>query len=143
MGGVTISRENAKFHEILSGLYIGSRDATETELMNIGVDVIVNMAPVEETPQISQRIEHHRFPITLNMPIEEVRANLLSAIIKVQELIMDGHIVYLHCVEGYNRSAAVAVVVYAKMKRCSWEEAIERINAIRPISPQRHLLLLE
>jgi protein-tyrosine phosphatase len=51
--------------------------------------------------------------------------------------------VYLHCVLGFNRSAAVAVLVVERFFNVTRQEAVEYVHARRHVDPSKHLAMFD
>ena len=85
----------------------------------------------------------HRFPVSFGQPDRTSAANMRAAAEACLVYIASGKTVYLHCVAGFNRSAAVAVLAVQELFRISRAEACEYVAARRRVDPARHLALFD
>jgi protein-tyrosine phosphatase len=134
---------NYDYHEIYPNLFLGAKDYDGSLLESLEINVIVCVAPEDQVPTfIDERVLFLRFPISFQQPDALSRDNMRFATKTCIDLLKAEKRIYLHCVEGYNRSAAVAVLVMMSVLDMNEEESIRYINKVRKIAPERHLRLL-
>ncbi len=134
---------NYDYHEIYPNFFLGSKDYDIPLLCHQNIDVVVCVAPKEQVPTlVDDRVLFLRFPISFQQPDSLSRDNIRTATKTCIDLLNSGKRIYLHCVEGYNRSAAVSVLVLMYLFNMSEEDTISFINKVRNIAPERHLRLL-
>ena len=131
-------------HGIVPHLFLGSSDYTAADLTALGVDTIVNMTPADEIPEIVHACQFHRFPMSFTIDDVVSLRNLRAAILRVYALLKEGRCVYLHCWQGVNRSATVAIGVVMLQRGIPLDEARAFVHKRRPITPSaRYLAYLE
>jgi len=131
-------------HQIIPYLYLGSRDYTILDLYNLEIHVAICMAPEDQVETIEDdHILFLRYPVSFQQPDNISKKNMQEAVATCISHIYQCKNVYLHCVAGYNRSAAVAVLVVEQLLSISRQEAISLIHNIHPIQPEKHLALLD
>jgi len=102
------------------------------------------MAPEDQVETIEDdHILFLRYPVSFQQPDNISKKNMQEAVATCISHIYQCKNVYLHCVAGYNRSAAVAVLVVEQLLSISRQEAISLIHNIHPIQPEKHLALLD
>jgi len=123
------------------GIYLGSSAYTQKELEEKNINVIVNITPESEIAR-KTTLEFHRYPVSFILTDEQNAKNIRDAINHIYRMVKDygKYIIYLHCFEGVNRSAVVAIGVIAKLLRCSVEDAISYVSKRRKIMPQEKYL---
>jgi protein-tyrosine phosphatase len=132
------------YHEIIPNLFLGSKEYDVKLLERLKIDVALCVAPEDQVPSFTHpTIQFVRFPISFQLPDSVSKDNMINATNKCIELLQEQKRIYLHCVAGYNRSAAVAVLVLTNLFKIDKDEAISVINEIRKIAPQKHLALLK
>lgn len=115
------------------------------------IDAVICVAPLDEVPVMHPMHMHpmhpnpniHRFPVSFSQPDRTSAANMRAAAEACLVYIASGKTVYLHCVAGFNRSAAVAVLAVQELFRISRTEACEYVAARRRVDPARHLALFD
>lgn len=139
---------DSNYTVLLTRLILGSSRYTAETLRELDIGAVVCVAPADECPEVvphAPGMPHFRFPAAFTIPRETSLRNLRKAVATVIELMQDGLKVYLHCMEGNVRSAAVAVMVVAQIKditvahafrivaerrliyrRCGYLDALER-----------------
>ena len=132
------------YDEIYPGLFLGSKDYTVDMLKSFGIDFAICIAPEDQVPGFDDDIcIFLRFPVSFQQSDQLSRDNLVQAKKTCLDLLRNGKKIYLHCVLGYNRSPAVAVMVLQDILDMTQNQVIEYITKIRNISPQRFLKLLD
>ena len=106
------------------------------------IDAVICVAPLDEVP-VMHPMNIHRFPVSFSQPDRTSAANMRAAAEACLVYIASGKTVYLHCVAGFNRSAAVAVLAVQELFRISRTEACEYVAARRRVDPARHLALFD
>lgn len=76
-------------------------------------------------------IEAHRLPIEDWSP-QAVIARMDEAVQAVRRLLERGHVLYLHCTAGANRSPSVALAYLCKVQGEPLERALSRVLRSRP-----------
>lgn len=131
-------------HQIIPHLYLGSRDYTIEDLYKLNIDVAICMAPEDQVDTITDdKIKFIRYPVSFQQSDIISKKNMLEAIDMCNSCINEKQNVYLHCVAGYNRSAAVAVLVVKHQLNISRNDAIKFIDKIHPIQPTKHLAIVD
>jgi|APGre2960657404_1045060.scaffolds.fasta_scaffold00074_13 hypothetical protein len=130
-------------HQIIPYLYLGSRDYTIEDLYKLNIDVAICMAPEDQVEALEDdKIKFLRFPVTFQQSDIISKKNMLEAVATCNKLIDEKQNIYLYCVAGYNRSAAIAVLIIEKQLKMTRDNAIEFIDKIHSIEPKKHLLLI-
>ena len=127
---------------ILPNLLLGPALTPDVHAMLLEqvLPAIVCVAPQNEVPDYVTPLPTYRFPVSFMLPDDVSKQNIHAAVTKCIELIASGHTVYLHCWQGVNRSAAVAVVVVEKVMHISRAEAMAYVSMCRPaVDPKKHL----
>jgi len=121
---------------LLTRLILGSSRYTAETLRALGVGAVVCVAPADECPEVvphDPSVLHFRFPAAFHIGRETSLRNLRKAVASTIELMQDGITVYLHCLEGNVRSAAVAVMVVAIIKDVTVSLAYQFVSERRLI----------
>ena len=105
------------------------------------IDVVICVAPLDEVADAPP--PDHRFPVSFRQPDRVSAENTIMAANTCATYVASGKAVYLHCVLGFNRSAAVAVLTVEKLFRVSRKEACEYVAARRHVDPAKHLALVD
>ena len=122
-------------------LIIGSSEYNLRGLVDSGVGSIICVAPLEE---ISHAKPHRWMDVyPLYLCDKKSADNMRSALQRCLELIREGDVAFLHCVNGYNRSAAVAVLVVQNWFCATRKEAIEYVSARRDVDPSKYLAMYD
>ena len=120
-------------------LLLGSCDYTQKDLLDRNIDVVVCVAPNDEVPLIDLS-RARSFPISFRQPDALSAKNMDAA---KEACLATSNVSYLHCVQGFNRSAAVAVLVVEAFFRVSRHEAIEYVSSRRHVDTAKHLALYD
>ena len=148
--------ETLTYAQILPNLFIGShprsiedierlrREAGITAVLNIHTDddmraVNLNFPPLET--------HYKTYPIILRRTpmIEEqveLRGKLWGAIRALNELLAEGHAVYLHCTAGIGRAPTVAIGYLHTCLGWELDEAIAHVKSLRQCAPHVEALRL-
>ena len=144
------------YAQILPNLFIGShprtiadieclrREAGITAVLNIHTDddmraVNLNFPPLEAHYQTCTVILR-RSPMVEEQL--ELRAKLCAAIEALDELIAQGHIVYLHCTAGIGRAPTVAIGYLHNCLGWQFEDAVTHVKMRRHCAPHLEALRL-
>ena len=122
-------------------LAVGSADFTAQFVADNGFDVVICVAPREEVPSAPH--PDLLFPVSLSQPDRTSAENMLAAAEACLGCIAARKAVYLHCIMGFNRSAAVAVMTVERLFGVSRREAGEYVAARRHVDPAKHLALFD
>jgi protein-tyrosine phosphatase len=120
-------------------LAVGGAEFSTRLLLDNRIDVVICVAPLDEVP--SAPLPDHRFPVSLRLPDRVSALNMKAAAEACASYAAVGKAVYLHCVMGFNRSAAVAVLTVERIFRISRQEAREYVSCRRRVDVARHLQL--
>jgi hypothetical protein len=120
-------------------LVLGSSRYTAQDLNALGIGAVVCVAPSDEAAEPTQFAgPFYRFPIAFTIPETMAHRHAAMAARTVHALMSEGVVVYLHCLEGNNRSAAVAVAVLAHASNIPTETVTSQIASKRLIFPRSH-----
>jgi atypical dual specificity phosphatase len=79
-------------------------------------------------------IEVRRVPVEDFNP-EELRQKLPECVAALNDLLQDGHTVYVHCNVGVNRSPSTVVAYLHWMEEQSLQDALDHVRACRSCDP--------
>lgn len=129
---------------ILPSLLIGSAPQTQNDvaqLVTLGVTAVLNLQTDDELPggpttrarqwYKALDVELHRVEIEDFSP-QAIIARLDEAVAALDDLLRNGHTVYLHCTAGVNRSPSIAVAYLCRAEGLSVEEALASVTLRRP-----------
>lgn len=148
--------EKLTYAQILPRLFIGShprtiddierlrREAGITAVLNIHTDDDMRAANLDWPPL---KKHYKTSPIVLRRApmIEEqveLRAKLCDCIRALDQLLAEGHTVYLHCTAGIGRAPTVAIGYLHTCLGWDLEEAIEHVKRLRLCAPHVEALRL-
>lgn len=130
--------ESAPAHEILPGLWLGNKGASQDVqwLRANQIGAIFNCT--KDLPFVQGVVPHmYRIPVDDNLQPDEIR-NLggwaWEICLKVNRERTQGNRILVHCFAGMQRSAAVVAMVLIANYRCSTDEAIAFIKSRRPVA---------
>lgn len=135
---VTYSMQSAPAHEILPGLWLGNKGASQDvnwlQANNIGA--IFNCT--KDLPFAMDTQRHlYRVPVDDNLQDDEIR-NLehwsWEIVYKIHKELISGNRVLVHCFAGMQRSAAVVAMLVISRYRCTTDEAIAFVKSKRPVA---------
>jgi predicted protein tyrosine phosphatase len=146
--------EKLTYAQILPQLFIGShprsiedierlrREAGITAVLNIHTDddmraVSLDFPPLQAHYKVSAVILR-RTPMVEEQI--ELRAKLYDCIQALNELLNEGHTVYLHCTAGIGRAPTVAIGYLHSCLGWEWDDAVAHVKLRRECSP--HLAAL-
>jgi protein-tyrosine phosphatase len=144
------------YAQILPRLYVGShprttddierlrREAGITAVLNIHTDedmaaVLLDFPPIEAHYETC-RLILRRVPMLEQQP--ELRSKLCACIEALDELLAEGHIVYLHCTAGIGRAPTVAIGYLHYCLGWEWDTAVAHVKALRQCNPHLDALRL-
>ncbi|KAF0250393.1 MAG: Dsp [bacterium] len=138
------------FNRILPNLYVGTVpktfDDVERLIREVGVTAVINLQTDDdfEWYQVDltkiqqyyekQNIEVMRKPIQ-DFQLEDLRDKLPECANTVDEFARNGHIIYLHCTAGINRSPTVAIGYLYSYLGYDMEAAISVVKTSRICDP--------
>jgi protein-tyrosine phosphatase len=148
--------EKLTYAQVLPRLFIGShprtiedierlrRELNLTAVLNLQTDddmrtVILDWPPLEA--------HYQTCPVLLcRVPIVEeqveLRAKLYQCIQALDQLLAEGHTVYLHCTAGIGRAPTVAIGYLHACLGWELDEAIEHVKQVRQCAPHVEALRL-
>jgi atypical dual specificity phosphatase len=130
-------------------LYIGSCPMTEGDIRQLnagGITAVLNLQtdddirnreidwPAMEDAYRRHGIVIHRFPIEDFSP-SDMRQKLRTGVRILDNLIRAGHVIYLHCNAGINRSPTLAVAYLHWVEKWDLESAHAHVLSSRPCDP--------
>lgn len=138
------------FNRILPNLYVGTVpktfDDVDRLIREARVSAVVNLQTDDDFewyrvdwPKIEQyylhcNIEAKRYPIR-DFELEDLRDKLPESTAIVDEFARLGHIIYLHCTAGVNRSPTVAIGYLYRYLGYDLETAIRTVKTSRACDP--------
>ncbi len=135
---VTYFMESAPAHEILPGLWLGNKGASQdTQWLRANqIGAIFNCT--KDIPFKQGVVPHmYRIPVDDNLQPDEIR-NLggwaWEICLKLNRERTQGNRILVHCFAGMQRSAAVVAMLLVANYRCSTDEAIAFIKSRRPVA---------
>ena len=136
--------------EILPNLFVGSCPRTAEDIDRLrweaGITAVLCLQTDEDFSywDISRHwlaaeyhragIEFRRAPIQDFNP-EELRRMLAECVQALDDLLREGHTVYLHCNVGVNRSPSVAIAYLHWIDGRALDEAVEHVTRCRACDP--------
>lgn len=130
--------ESAPAHEIIPGLWLGNKAASQDEqwLRSHQIGAVFNCT--KDIPFKHGVVPHmYRIPVDDNLQQDEIR-NLggwaWEICVKLNRERSQGNRILVHCFAGMQRSAAVVAMLLIANYRCSTDEAIAFIKSRRPIA---------
>ena len=135
---------------MLPHLLVGSSPTSPEDVAllkrEMGVTAVLNLQTEEdfasfeidwsrlETRYRQLGIDVRRVPVQDFDP-DSLRQNLPKCVDALDELLRDGHTVYVHCNMGVNRSPSVAIAYLHWVRSRSLDEAVEHVTARRRCAP--------
>jgi len=148
--------DNLTYAEILPQLYIGSHPRSVADIERLrrqaGITAVLNihtdddMAAVGlDFPPLAAHYETcavvlRRVPMLELQP--EMRAKLCDCIQILNDLLGQGHTVYLHCTAGIGRAPTVAIGYLHSCLGWDWDDAVAYVKLARQCSPHLEALRL-
>jgi protein-tyrosine phosphatase len=127
----------AKAHEILPGLWLGNKVASEDSdwLREKGIDAVFNATKtLPFAPGIARQ---YRIPVDDNLEPEEIanmRAWAPEAVSKIMREFRAGNPVLVHCHAGMQRSAALVAMTLMVLKGFSADQAMRYVKDRRAVA---------
>jgi atypical dual specificity phosphatase len=137
-------------------LYIGSCPITEGDIIELkaaGITAVISLQTDDDLaqrdidwPAMEDAYKRHGMEVR-RMPIEDfspsdMRKKLRGCVREVDGLIRAGHVVYLHCNAGINRSPTVAVAYLHWAEKWDLRAAYKHVIECRPCDPYVHEIML-
>ena len=134
------------FPQVFCGSYPETTPDIDRLKQDFGVTAVLNLHSDEDVHDLNvpwaaledhyrgSGIELRRVPIR-DFDQDDLRANLPEAVRVLQELIEEGHTVYVHCTAGMGRSPSVIVAYLHWVEHRDLDEAVSHVNGCRPCSP--------
>jgi len=135
--------------KILPNLYVGSHPACKSEidgLKDAGITAVLNVQTDDDFRYLgsdwssqrayyfAQRMEIRRVPIR-DFDEDALRDELPRAVRELDRLLRAGHVVYVHCTAGANRSPTVVIAYLHWVRQRSLEEAEQFVQGRHPCMP--------
>ena len=130
------------FDQITPGLYLGSCPRTTADIDRLktecGVTAVLNLQTDEDNRRLAIpwqameshyrdcRIEIRRSPVE-DFDQEDLRRQLPACVRSLHELLQAGHVVYVHCTAGMNRSPTVIMAYLLWVERLPLDQAISQV----------------
>jgi len=144
------------YAQILPKLFIGSHPRTIDDIERLrreaGITAVLNIHTDDDMRAVSLdwaplQAYYRTCPIVLRRSpmIEEqveLRAKLSQCIEVLNELLAEGHTVYLHCTAGIGRAPTVAIGYLHTCLGWELDEAIDHVKLLRQCSPHLEALRL-
>ena len=128
-------------NQILPFLFLGSCEYTRKILQQLNIQAVITVTPEDECPTMITDLEFYRYPISFTMTCEQIKEVLNDAVNKTLELMAQNKLVYLHCYEGINRSATVAIVCVMRTMNMEMNEALAFVKSKRnKINPGENMI---
>ena len=137
------------FDQILPNLYVGSHPHTSDdidELKAAGVDAVLNVQSDDDCEHLGidwSRLCAHYFALGLttrrvqiqDFDDDDLRNRLPEAVRVLDELLKEGHTVFVHCSAGVNRSPSVVICYLHWVQGLELDEAENQVRRCRSCSP--------
>lgn len=127
----------ANAHEILPGLWLGNRAASQDRSFLQANHITVIFNCTKDLPFVDTSLRLYRVPLDDNREPEELRNLELWAwevVYKLHAELKEGRKALVHCYAGMQRSAAVVALYLMTLYRCTANEAIEFCRKRRPVA---------
>jgi len=128
---------NQHAHEILPGLWLGNKGASQDRGWLQGNQISVIFNCTKDLPFVDTSLTLYRVPLDDNLEPSEIR-NLehwsWETVYKIHNEYKKKNKILIHCFAGMQRSAAVVAIYLIAMFRCTTAEAIAFIKRRRPIA---------
>jgi protein-tyrosine phosphatase len=133
--------------QVRPNLFVGNapqREEDSSALVAHGVSAVLCLQTDDDLAQSGLRwaqveewhIRHglvtSRVPI-LDFSSDAVVAQMDETLAALGTLLDDGHVVYLHCSAGINRSPTIAIAYLVRTEGLSVAAALEAVRAVRPV----------
>ena len=146
--------ETLTYAQILPNLFIGSHPRTIEDIERLrreaGITAVLNIHTDDDMRAVNldfPPLESHYKTCTVILRrspmVEEqleLRAKLCAAIEALDELLGEGHVVYLHCTAGIGRAPTVAIGYLHTCLGWSWDDAVAHVKIRRQCAPHLEAL---
>ena len=148
--------DNLTYAEILPRLFVGSHPRTTADIERLrreaGITAVLNIHTDDDMDAVGldfPPLEAHyetcavvlrRVPVLEQQP--EMRAKLYRCVQALNELLAEGHTVYLHCTAGIGRAPTVAIGYLHYCLGWDWDDAVAHVKQARQCSPHLEALRL-
>lgn len=137
------------FDEILPTIFVGSHPESPHDidrLKELGITAVLNLQtdddfrylgidwPAQRARYFAQHIEVLRVPIP-DFDDNALREKLPGAVSQLAGLLEQGHVVYVHCSAGINRSPSVVIGYLHEVQGWSLEDAELQVRKCRDCMP--------
>jgi protein-tyrosine phosphatase len=139
-----------QYDQIIPGIYCGSCPTSATDIdalqREAGINAVLNMQTDEDFDYWSidwrqleeyyrqAGIEVRRVPVRDFDP-DDLRSKLRSCVAALDELLKQGHCVYVHCNAGMNRSPSTVIAYLHWMGGQDLDAAVAHVLRCRPCDP--------
>ena len=145
------------YSEILPELYLGSclehPEDIEHLQRKLGVTAVLSLQTDEDLDELGcdwprLRADYRRLHIRVRrVPVrdldhEDLRKQLPRCVQALNELMREGHTVYVHCTGGMGRSPSVVIAYLHWVQQCELDQAVRRVTNSRPCSPDLEAIRL-
>ncbi|MFW6170962.1 MAG: dual specificity protein phosphatase family protein [Planctomycetota bacterium] len=125
------------FDKVFENLFVGSHPESSDDidgLKELGITAVLNLQtnddfrylgidwPAQRARYFARHLEVRRVPIE-DFDDDALREKLPGAVLELDGLLEDDHVVYVHCSAGINRSASVVIGYLHWVRDWSLEEA--------------------
>jgi len=144
------------YSKILSNLFVGSYPRSSDDIDGLkegGVTAVLNLQtdddfryldidwPAHRARYFAQHIEVRRVPIR-DFDDDELRDKLPEAVRELDGLLENGHVVYVHCSAGVNRSPTVVIAYLHWVQGRSLEETDRHVRKCHRCLPVTRVIRL-
>ncbi|VDM45260.1 unnamed protein product [Toxocara canis] len=143
-----VSAEHAKITEVVEGLFIcGITSLNAENIQNYQISLIINATV--EVPNARSLGNAHRLKLWLeDTPEADLYSHLDMLCDQIQEVLLQGGRVLVHCVAGVSRSSSICLAFLVKYRDMSLRQAYMHMAHRRPlVSPNlgfwKQLILFE
>ncbi len=145
------------FSQVLPEIYVGScpisGDDQESLVKSLGVTAVLNLQTDEDLDRVGcdwkqASKNYRRLSITVRrVPVrdfdsDDLRDKLPECVRNLNELLREGHTVYVHCTAGVGRSPSVVAAYFHWMQPCELSSALRQITACHRCAPDSEAIRL-
>jgi protein-tyrosine phosphatase len=139
--------------QVVVGSYPESTSDIDRLQADFGVTAVLNLHTDEDIDELSvprpvleahyrrTGIELRRVPVR-DFDRDDLRRNLPECVRVLDQLIEEGHTVYVHCTAGMGRSPSVVVAYLHWVEGWDLDEALRHVDSCRPCSPDTQAIRL-
>lgn len=132
-------------NEIESGIFLSARPETVEDIMGLGVDIVFNVSnhyePEGKWAELPPSVFYRRFPLKDEQVFDETLAT--EAVLALADAYASKKRFLIHCSVGASRSPTILAVLLMARDGLSWEQAVARLKAKRPLVDPHPRLLTE